>query len=147
MRCSASLAARTILIKAMTEDEANPVPPNESLVNVGNLQRELARFAQERDWEQFHSPKNLVMALAGEVGELTELFQWLTEDDSRRAGCEASTSRPVRDELADVLFYLVRLATVLDVDLDEAAVSKLRRNAEKYPVNKARGNSRKYSDL
>lgn len=123
------------------------MPVTEALVNVGKLQRELARFAQERDWEQFHSPKNLVMALAGEVGELTELFQWLTEDASRRVGCEASTSRPVRDELADVLFYLVRLATVLDVDLDEAAVSKLRRNAEKYPVNKARGNSRKYSDL
>jgi len=129
------------------ENRADAVAANKLLVDVGKLQGELARFAQERDWEQFHSPKNLVMALAGEVGELTELFQWLSEDASREVGRDAATSRPVRDELADVLFYLVRLATVLEVDLDEAAVSKLRRNAEKYPVDKARGNARKYSGL
>ncbi len=129
------------------EDRADPVAANKPLVDVGKLQVELARFARERDWEQFHSPKNLVMALAGEVGELSELFQWLSEDASREVGRDAATARPVRDELADVLFYLVRLATVLDVDLDEAAVSKLRRNAEKYPVDKARGNARKYSEF
>ena len=129
------------------EDRADAVAANKPLVDVGKLQGELARFARERDWEQFHSPKNLVMALAGEVGELSELFQWLSEDASREVGRDAATSRPVRDELADVLFYLVRLATVLEVDLNEAAVSKLRRNAEKYPVDKARGNARKYSEL
>ncbi len=120
---------------------------NKPLVDLGKLQSELARFARERDWEQFHSPKNLVMALAGEVGELSELFQWLSEDASREVGRDAATSRPVRDELADVLFYLVRLATVLEVDLNEAAVCKLHRNAEKYPVDKARGTARKYSEF
>ncbi len=120
---------------------------NKPLVDLGKLQSELARFARERDWEQFHSPKNLVMALAGEVGELSELFQWLSEDASREVGRDAATSRPVRDELADVLFYLVRLATVLEVDLNEAAASKLRRNTEKYPVDKAHGNARKYSEF
>ncbi len=120
---------------------------NKPLVDLGKLQSELAHFARERDWEQFHSPKNLVMALAGEVGELSELFQWLSEDASREVGRDAATSRPVRDELADVLFYLVRLATVLEVDLNEAAASKLRRNTEKYPVDKARGNARKYSEF
>ncbi len=129
------------------EDRADTVAANKPLVDVGKLQGELARFARERDWEQFHSPKNLVMALAGEVGELSELFQWLSEGASREVGRNAATSRPVRDELADVLFYLVRLATVLEVDLNEAAASKLRRNAEKYPVDKARGNARKYSEL
>ena len=111
------------------EDRADAVAANKPLVDVGKLQGELARFARERDWEQFHSPKNLVMALAGEVGELSELFQWLREDASREDGRDAATSRPVRDELADVLFYLVRLATVLEVDLNEAAASKLHRNA------------------
>ncbi len=130
-----------------TEDRADVVVANQPLIDVGKLQSELARFARERDWKQFHSPKNLVMALAGEVGELSELFQWLSEDASHEVGRDAATSRPVRDELADVLFYLVRLATVLEVDLNEAAVSKLRRNAEKYPVDKARGNAHKYSEF
>ncbi len=130
-----------------TEDRADVVVANQPLIDVGKLQSELARFARERDWEQFHSPKNLVMALAGEVGELSELFQWLSEDASREVGRDAATSRPVRDELADVLFYLVRLATVLEVDLNEAAVCKLHRNAEKYPVDKARGNAHKYSEF
>ena len=129
------------------EDRADAVAANKPLVDVGKLQGELARFARERDWEQFHSPKNLVMALAGEVGELSELFQWLSEDASREVGRDAATSRPVRDELADVLFYLVRLATMLEVDLNEAAASKLHRNAKKYPIDKARGNARKYSEF
>ncbi len=133
--------------KKPEEDRADVVAANQSLIDVGKLQNELARFARERDWEQFHSPKNLVMALAGEVGELSELFQWLSEDASREVGRNAATSRPIRDELADVLFYLVRLATVLEVDLDEAAASKLQRNAEKYPIDKARGNARKYSEF
>ena len=113
------------------------------LVDVDRLQAALTAFARERDWEQFHSPKNLVMALGGEVGELTELFQWLSEDASRRVGADPDTARAVRDELADVLVYLVRLAGVLGVDLDEAVRTKIRANAEKYPVERARGNARK----
>jgi NTP pyrophosphatase (non-canonical NTP hydrolase) len=125
-------------------------PPPESpatdaprLLEVANLQDAVARFAREREWEPFHSPKNLAMALAGEVGELVELFQWLTEDASRGVAHAPATARPVRDELADVMIYLVRLAAVLEVDLDEAVRSKLATNAAKYPVERARGNATK----
>ncbi len=117
-----------------------------TLIDLSALQAVLLHFARERDWEQFHSPKNLVMALTGEVGELNELFQWLSEDASRGVARDEATARRVRDELADVLIYLVRLATVLGVDLDEAVATKLRANAEKYPVDLARGNARKYSE-
>ena len=113
------------------------------LVEVAELQAAIARFAREREWEPFHSPKNLAMALTGEVGELVELFQWLTEDQSRAVAREPDTARRVRDELADVLIYLVRLAAVLEVDLDEAVRSKLAANARRYPVESARGNARK----
>lgn len=115
------------------------------MIDVSALQAVLLRFARERDWEQFHSPKNLVMALCGEVGELSELFQWLDEDASHDVARDETTARQVRDELADVLIYLVRLAAVLGVDLDEAVATKLRANAEKYPVDLARGNARKHS--
>jgi NTP pyrophosphatase (non-canonical NTP hydrolase) len=121
-----------------------PVPP---LVDVGGLQDAIARFARERDWEPFHSPKNLAMALTGEVGELVELFQWLSEDASRAVARDPATARRVRDEIADVLVYLVRLAAVLEVDLDEAVRSKLETNALKYPVEKARGHATKSTEL
>jgi dCTP diphosphatase len=104
------------------------------LVDVSGLAAALQNFAEERDWNSYHSPKNLAMALTGEVGELVELFQWLTEDESNRVGQDPATARAVRDELADVLMFLVRLASVLDVDLDEAVRQKLAANAQKYPA-------------
>jgi dCTP diphosphatase len=104
------------------------------LVDVSGLEAALQNFADERDWNRFHSPKNLAMALTGEVGELVELFQWLTEDESKRVGQDPATARAVRDELADVLMFLVRLASVLDVDLDKAVAQKLAANARKYPA-------------
>lgn len=103
------------------------------LIDVAPLEAALQKFADERDWNQYHSPKNLAMALTGEVGELVEIFQWLTEEQSRAVGQEPSTARAVRDELADVLLFLVRLSAVLGVDLNEAVVSKLASNAAKYP--------------
>ena len=115
------------------------------LIDVGRLAEALRDFADERDWTQFHSPKNLVMALTGEVGELSEIFQWMTEDASRSASADPKVARAVREEIADVLLYLVRLAAVLGVDLDAAAREKLALNAEKYPVDRSRGNSKKYS--
>ena len=117
----------------------------DGIVDVTLLTEALRRFAKERDWEQFHSPKNLVMALTGEVGELAEVFQWMTEEASRDAAHATSTAQEVRHELADVLLYVVRLADVLGVDLAAAAAEKLRVNAEKYPVQTARGNSKKYT--
>lgn len=120
---------------------------NERLVDVDSLGQALARFADERDWAQFHSPKNLVMALTGEVGELNELFQWLTEPQSIEMRDDPVAKQRVAEELADVLFYLVRTASVLGVDLNQAAIDKLAQNATKYPVAKARGSHKKYSDL
>ncbi|MCP5140524.1 MAG: nucleotide pyrophosphohydrolase [Chromatiales bacterium] len=109
------------------------------------LRDQLRQFALERDWDQFHSPKNLVSALAVEAAELLEPFQWLTGEQSSRLTSEQLAA--VREEMADVLLYLIRLADKLDVDLVTAASEKLVRNAEKYPVARARGSSRKYTDL
>jgi dCTP diphosphatase len=121
--------------------------PGESLVNFAPLSKKLEQFAAERDWAQFHSPKNLVMALTGEVGELTEIFQWMTEAQSQSAGTNPETAQAVKDELADVMLYLVRLASVLKVDLNEAIQQKLQKNAKKYPADKAKGSSKKYTEL
>lgn len=116
-------------------------------IDAARLTQALEQFAQERDWGQFHSPKNLVMALTGEVGELNEIFQWLTEAQSREAARAEETAQAVQDELADVLMYLLRLASVLGVDMNAAVAQKLRKNALKYPVAQSRGSQRKYRDL
>ena len=109
------------------------------------LRDQLRNFAAARDWDQFHSPKNLAMALAGEAGELLETFQWLTEEQSRRPTPEALDA--ASEEIADVLLYLVRLSDKLGIDPIAAANAKLLANAQKYPVDKARGNARKYTEL
>jgi dCTP diphosphatase len=102
------------------------------------LRRRLRTFASERDWEAFHTPKNLAMALAGEVGELLEIFQWLTPDEAAQI-MDGGRADDVRDELADVLIYLVRLADVLGVDLADVANAKIERNTARYPTEKVRG--------
>lgn len=107
-----------------------------------SLQLQLQDFARERDWEQFHTPKNLAMALTVEAGELQEIFQWLSPEQS--AALDAPQQQ-VEEELADVLLYLCRLADVLNVDLEQATLAKLVRNAEKYPADKVRGKAGKYS--
>jgi NTP pyrophosphatase (non-canonical NTP hydrolase) len=94
----------------------------------------LQTFADERDWNQFHSPKNLAMALTAEVGELVEIFQWVTEEQSKEVANNPATARAVRDELADVTLYLVRLCSVLGVDLNEAITHKIQANGTKYPA-------------
>jgi len=112
--------------------------------SLQDLARELRRFAAERDWEQFHSPKNLSMALSVEVAEIVEHFQWLTEPQSREL--EGGKKAKVEQELADTLIYLVRLADQLEIDLLEAACRKLAVNEAKYPAERVRGSARKYSD-
>ncbi|MBP2705476.1 nucleotide pyrophosphohydrolase [Microbispora sp. RL4-1S] len=112
---------------------------------VERLAERLRDFARARDWEQFHTPKNLAMALAGEVGELVAEFQWLTPDESRALD-EAAFGR-VRSELADVTAYLVRLADLLDVDLIEAANAKLLENERRYDSDLYRGSARKAPPL
>jgi dCTP diphosphatase len=112
--------------------------------SLDELAARLAEFARERDWDQFHAPKNLAMALAGEVGELLEHFQWLTEQQSANLSSEARDA--VALEMADVLLYLVRLADKLEIDLGAAALHKIGLNAAKYPIDKFRGSSRKYDE-
>jgi NTP pyrophosphatase (non-canonical NTP hydrolase) len=109
------------------------------------LRDALRRFAAARDWEQFHTPKNLAMALAVEAAELLEHFQWLTPGESARL--DARRKRAVEDEIADVLLYLTRLADVLDIDPLAAARRKMGVNSRKYPVRRAKGHARKYSEL
>lgn len=116
-----------------------------SLGSLHQLRGRLRQFAKERDWDQFHTPRNLATALSVECAELLEHFQWLTDDGSR--SLSDATLEKVRHEMADVLLYLVRLADKLDVDLLAAATSKLQLNARKYPAEKARGTSRKYTEL
>lgn len=114
---------------------------------IVSLTRILRVFAEERQWEQFHTPKNLIMALTGEVGELSELFQWLTPEEAARLMQDPMAAERVRDELADVTSYVLRLADILGVDLVSAVWAKVGKNALKYPVDKARGNAVKYTDL
>lgn len=109
------------------------------------LRQRLAEFAAERDWDQFHNPKNLAMAVAGEVGELVEHFQWLTPEQA--ADLPAGTREEVALEAADVLLFLLRLCDKLDIDLAEAAERKLVLNARRYPVQKSRGRATKYTKL
>ena len=113
--------------------------------SLRELAEQLDRFALDRDWQQFHSPKNLASALVVEAGELLEQFQWLTEEQSRELAPERRDA--VGAELADVLLYLVQLATALGLDPIAAAQAKLKLNEKKYPVDRARGNSRKYDEL
>ncbi|WP_119157791.1 nucleotide pyrophosphohydrolase [Caldimonas tepidiphila] len=131
----------------MTADFHEIAPEPDRLVEVRPLAQALRAFAQARDWEQFHSPKNLAMALTGEVGELVEVFQWMTEEASRGAAQEPKVAQALRHELADVLLYLVGLADVLGVDLNAAVHEKLQINAAKYPVEQAKGSSAKYTEL
>lgn len=112
--------------------------------SLEQLNQRVLRFARERDWEQFHSPKNLAMALTVEAGELSEQFQWLTEEESR--DLDEKARERVAEELADVQIYLIRLADQLGIDLVEAAEKKVAQNAEKYPADVVRGSSRKYSE-
>ena len=110
-----------------------------------SLRDALRAFAGERDWDQFHSPKNLAVSLSVEAAELLQNFQWVSDEQSK--ALPGDVVARVRDEMADVLFYLVRLADKLNVDLTEAAQRKMEVNALRYPVDKARGRSTKYTDL
>lgn len=142
--------ARSPSARETVRDMTSPAAANATTESTESggldaLRDALRAFAAERDWERFHTPKNLAAALAVEAAELLEPFQWLTPEES--AALTSEQQAAVREEMADVLLYLVRLADRLDVDLVAAARDKLRRNAEKYPVEKARGSARKYDAL
>ena len=111
------------------------------------IKKALRSFAQERDWDQFHTPKNLTMALSTEVGELIEHFQWLEAEEIPELLADDKKKEQIADEIADVLSYLVRLSDKLGIDVNDAFWRKLDKNKEKYPVDKARGSAKKYTDL
>ena len=129
----------------MMGDEPGKGDKMNELNALDALRDKLRAFADERDWDQFHSPKNISMALAVEASELLEHFQWLTEAQSHNLSSEKREA--VAQEIADVLLYLVRIADKLDINLLEAANKKLVLNAGKYPAEKARGNNKKYTEL
>lgn len=121
-----------------------PMSPH-AIDSLDTLRLRIREFAAARAWERYHTPKNLVMALSVEAAELLEPFQWLTPEQSQHLGAEQHEA--VRQEIADVLIYLTRLADLLDIDLLEAAADKLVINARKYPVEQSHGNAIKYTDL
>lgn len=116
-----------------------------SNVDFNTLKHRLRDFADAREWNQFHSPKNLSMALSAETSEIIEYFQWLTEEQSKNL--PQDKLREVATELADTLLYLIRLADKLDIDLLAAAQDKIELNEQKYPVDKAKGNAKKYTEF
>jgi dCTP diphosphatase len=122
------------------------MPPmnTHAIDSLDALRQHIRDFAQARNWERYHTPKNLVMALSVEAAELLEPFQWLTAEQSLQLSAEQHEA--VRQEIADVLIYLTRLADLLGIDLLEACADKLAINARKYPVDKSHGNATKYSD-
>jgi NTP pyrophosphatase (non-canonical NTP hydrolase) len=121
-----------------------PAAPSSAPHDLAALRDRLRRFAADREWDQFHSPKNLAMALIVEAAELVEHFQWLSETDS--GTLPADKRAAVADELADVLVYLVRIADRLDIDLLAAAAAKMDRNEAKYPAAQVRGSAKKYDE-
>jgi dCTP diphosphatase len=112
---------------------------------LSKIAETLEQFAIKRDWNQFHSPKNLSMALSVEVAELVEEFQWLTENESSELSQDKLGK--VKDELGDIFIYLIRISSKLGIDLISAANEKILKNELKYPIEKARGNAKKYTDF
>ncbi|OGW33251.1 MAG: nucleotide pyrophosphohydrolase [Nitrospirae bacterium GWC2_42_7] len=114
-------------------------------MNLDEIRKKLATFAQARNWDQFHSPKNLSMALATEAAELLEIFQWLTDEQSRKVVRNKKEMAQIRQEIADVMIYLVRLADKLNIDIGKAVLEKIELNEKKYPVELSKNNATKYN--
>lgn len=114
-------------------------------MDIDQIKDQLREFAEARDWDQFHSPKNLASAISVEAAELLEIFQWLTEESSRTL--DVNTRQKVEQEIADVFLYLIRLADKLDIDVMAAATRKINLNGAKYPVQMSKGNAKKYTEF
>lgn len=116
-------------------------------LDIQKISNEITKFAVEREWDQFHSIKNLSMALSVEASELLEISQWLTEEQSNQIKDDPKLKARVEEEVADVFVYLLRIVNKSGIDLESAVLNKLKKNAEKYPVELSKGNAKKYSDL
>ena len=119
----------------------------DSATTLADLKVRLVAFVRERDWEQFHSPKNLSMALSAEAGELMEHFLWATPEQSQTIARDPIKRARIADELADVVIYALEFANITGLDVAAAIEAKMAANAKKYPVEKARGRSEKYTEL
>lgn len=115
-------------------------------IDLEKLNQDILKFVTERDWEKFHSVKNLSMAMSVEASELMEIFQWMTEEDSNNVKNDPKNLSKLEDEVADVFVYLMRILHKTDIDLEKAVRQKMKKNAEKYPVDKSFGNSKKYNE-
>jgi NTP pyrophosphatase (non-canonical NTP hydrolase) len=122
-------------------------PLTDATTTLADLKHRVLAFVRERDWEQFHSPKNLSMALAAEAAELMEHFLWTEHASSHSRAQEAARRCEIADELADVVIYALEFANITGIDLAAAIEAKLAANAKKYPVEKARGRADKYTEL
>lgn len=120
---------------------------NDATTTVGELKQRVLAFARERDWEQFHAPKNLSMALAAEAAELMEHFLWATSEASRDVVKDEAKRGKIAEELADIVIYSLEFANVSGLDVAAAIEAKMAANAKKYPVDKARGRAEKYTEL
>ena len=120
---------------------------NDSSTTVAEIKTRVLAFARERDWEQFHAPKNLSMALAAEAGELMEHFLWATPEASRTIATDEAKRKKIEEELADVIIYALEFANMTGIDVAAAIETKMAANAAKYPVEKAKGRSDKYTEL
>ena len=112
-------------------------------MDLDKYKSKIREFADERDWDQFHNPKNLSMALSAEIGELLDIFQWLTSDQSKNLSDK--DLKLAKEELGDIMIYLIRLSDKLDIDLEQAVIDKIKINEEKYPIELSKGNSTKYN--
>ena len=119
----------------------------DAATTVAELKSRLLAFVRERDWEQFHAPKNLSMALAAEAGELMEHFLWSTPEQSKAVAAEPTKRAKIAEELADVVIYALEFANITGLDVAAAIEAKMAANAKKYPVEKAKGRSEKYTEL
>ena len=116
------------------------------MTNLIDIKNEIIEFIRERDWEQFHTPKNLAISIGAEAGELLECFQWKTDDDIK-AMIKNDELGSMADEIADIVIYSISLCNSMGIDLDQAILDKIKKNGIKYPVEKSKGNSKKYSEL
>lgn len=114
-----------------------------TVTSIESIASQLAKFAADRDWEQFHTVKSLLLAVVGEIGELAAELQWLTDEEILKR----KTDKAIANEIADVAIYLIRLSDVLEIDLGKAIEQKIQENALKYPIQKSRGNAVKYDKL
>ena len=112
-------------------------------MDLEKIKKIIREFASERNWDKYHTPKNLSMALSVEASELVEIFQWLTQEESKNI--DSKDIQSVKDEVADILIYLIRIADKLDIDLEEAILEKIKKNADKYPVELSKDNAVKYN--